>query len=222
MGYKYNINENTKNVLFVPTIKRRIPYHNSEYLFDIELSNFSKLEKCIRTIKGEKPKHKPRKIKVNKNKIYHYVNGEMDLVYEKLSDYLKSIKIINELKSYKRYGKCHDRSIELAVSIKNSFLLTGYTSYEDIDILHSVVECEKDGKTKIIDYTKNLIMDKEEYIGLNNFRVIQRISREDYLKDRMIIDTYIPNLSTVAYLCFRDEIIKELKNKKILGLKRGN
>ena len=222
MGYKYNINENTKKVLFAPTIKRRIPYHNGDYLIDIEISNFNDFERYIRSLKGEKVKHKPRKIIINKNKIYHYVNGEMDLVYEKLSDYIKSIKNLNELKSYKRYGKCHDRSIELAVSIKNSFLLTGYTSYEDIDILHTVVECEKDGKTKIIDYTKNLIMDKEEYIGLTNFRVIQRTSREDYLKDREVINKYLPNLSTVAYLCFRDEIIKELKNKKILGLKRGN
>ena len=222
MGYKYNINENTKKVLFAPTIKRRIPYHNGDYLIDIEISNFNDFERYIRSLKGEKVKHKPRKIKINKNKIYHYVNGEMDLVYEKLSDYIKSIKYLNELKSYKRYGKCHDRSIELAVSIKNSFLLTGYTSYEDIDILHTVVECEKDGKTKIIDYTKNLIMDKEEYIGLTNFRVIQRTSREDYLKDRKVINKFLPNLSTVAYLCFRDEIIKELKNKKILGLKRGN
>ena len=105
--------------------------------------------------------------------------------------------------------------------MKKSSLLTGYISYEDIDILHTVVECEKDGKIKIVDYTKNLIMDKEEYIGLTNFRIIQRISRDDFLRDNRIINRCMPRMSLVVYLCFRDEIMKDLKkNNKVLKLEQ--
>lgn len=220
MSYTYEINDNTEKYIFAPKRKRAIPYHNGRYLVDIEFSSLGTAEKLFRLSRGEKPQYKPRTIRINKNKIYHYVNGELDIVFEKLSDQIKGIKYRQELESHKRYGKCHEMSIALLGSLKNANILTGYVSVEDEDILHSVVEYEKDGKTKIIDYTKNLIMDAEDYIGLTNFRIFQRISRKEFLKDRKILKRYFNNLSSRAYLCFRDEIMNEIKNKKkILKIK---
>ena len=220
MTYHYEINDNTDKYVFAPKRKRKVPYHNGRYLVDIEFSSLGTAEKLFRLSRGEKLQCKPRTIKINKNKIYHYVNGEMDIVFEKLSDQVKGYKHRQELESHKRYGKCHEMSISLLGSLKEAHVLTGYISIEDEDILHSVVEYEKDGKTKIIDYTKNLIMDEEDYVGLTNFRIFQKISRKDFLKDRKILKKYFNNLSSRAYLCFRDEIMNELKRKeKVLKLK---
>ncbi|MBQ3475103.1 MAG: hypothetical protein IJH20_02935 [Bacilli bacterium] len=220
MKYTYDVNDNTEKYVFAPKRKRLTPYHNGRFLVDIEFSSLGKREKLFRLSRGEKPQCKPRTIKINKNKIYHYVNGELDILFEKLSDQILDFKYRKELECYKRYGKCHEMSMSLLGSLKEANILTGYISIENEDILHSVVECERDGKTKIIDYTKNIIMDKEDYVGLTNFRVFQRISRKDFLKDRKILRKYFNNLSSRFYLCFRDEIMNEIKNKKkILKLK---
>ena len=45
------------------------------------------------------------------------------------------------------------------------------------------VEIEKRGKPYIIDYTKNLIMPKEQYFKLTNFEEIERISDEELFSD---------------------------------------
>lgn len=213
MNYSFCINDKTNKRVILPKIKRQIPYHNGIYIYDIELSNLGLRERLYRKRLGEIPSCKPRAIRINNNYIYHYVNGEMDLVYEKLSDHMRNKK---ELLTSNRYGKCHSMSMKLVEMIPDSYILTGYVSYEDEDYLHSVIEFEKDGNTKIIDYTKNLIMDKEEYIGLTNFRLIQRISRKDYKKDKKIIKKYMPDLSNKVYLCFRDELMHDMNKKLIL------
>ena len=148
-------------------------------------------------------------------------DNNMNIVYEKLSDKVVNPSIKRELLSVKRYGKCHEMSLSLLNSLEGSSILTGYIAVEDEDILHSVVEYESDGKTKIVDYTKNIIMDKEDYIGLMNFRNIQRITREQFLKDEIILMKMFGSLNIRTYLCFRDEIMNEIKkkNKKVLKIK---
>ena len=97
------------------------------------------------------------------------------------------------------------------------FVLTGYVPSIDEELLHSVVEIDILNKKYIIDYTQNIVMKKEDYFEINQFRQISKVSSKTIKEDARIIDELqIPH---PYYLIFRDEIMKDLnKNKKLLKL----
>ena len=93
-------------------------------------------------------------------------------------------------------------------------ILTGCIKKSYGKFLHSVVEIEKQGKPYIIDYTKNLIMPKEQYFKLTNFEEIERISDEEFFSD--LVATLQLDLSQKEYLTFRSEIMNDLKKNMFL------
>ena len=126
-------------------------------------------------------------------------DGEI-YTFNKLSNLLSDQEIKNELESNKRYKKCHSKSIELISALPKGFILTGYIKISYGKFLHSVVEIEKRGKPYIIDYTKNLIMPKEQYFKLTNFEEIERISDEELFSD--LVATQQVHLSRKRILDF--------------------
>ena len=126
------------------------------------------------------------KITYNKKTGQYEYKDELDgeiYTFNKLSNLLNKQEIKDELESNRRYKKCHTKSIELMLILPKSFILTGYVKRGHGKFLHSVVEIEKQKGPYIIDYTKNLVMPKEQYFKLTNFEQIECISDEEFLED---------------------------------------
>ena len=99
--------------------------------------------------------------------------------FTKLSKGINDIEAIKELESERRYGDCHIASINMTVGMKDYNVLTGYLNICGGRYLHSVIETP-DGE--IIDWTKNLVMYKDEYIKLTGFKVLESIKSDDVLE----------------------------------------
>ena len=155
------------------------------------------------------------KIKYNdKTEEYEYeLNGEV-YTFDKLSNELENKNIKKELESERRYGQCHSKSIELAVAQPEAYILTGYIKENKGKYLHSIVEIEKKNEKYVIDYTKNIIMPKEQYVKLTSFEELERISDMEYLQYDQKIRNLSINLKT--YTTFGKDIAKELEKNAFL------
>ena len=190
---KSGINKNTDKVLFEDEYYDKIDEKVLENSYSIEVIEiYTKLrEKRIFT-KLLKFYYK-KKYTVDFSKIiYNKETGEYEYkdefdgeiyTFNKLSNLLDEQEIKDELESDKGYKKCHSKSIELISVLPKGVILTGYVKKSYGKFLHSVVEIEKQKKSYIIDYTKNLIMPKEQYFKLTNFEEIERISDEEFFSD---------------------------------------
>ena len=150
-------------------------------------------------------------------KMYEARKGSKIYRFSLLDYYLEECK--DELRSDNRIGKCAHKSTSLAYSDKNRCkVMIGYVDNDDAKILHTVyVNCQYD-KEYVFDYTMNLVMNKGQYLDLMNYKIINEISGENIKKDKEILCS-IEYISSKFYLCFRDELMKDLeKNKKILKL----
>ena len=100
-------------------------------------------------------------------------------------------------------------------------LLTGFCERHKKKHLHSVIELQGETGQYIVDYTLNLIMNKQNYIDLTKFEIIEEIKDIDYLEDEKdgILD-FLSNyykFKTKPYLTFRKELKIDLeKNKDML------
>ena len=170
------------------------------------ISNFT-LSPLLNTLLKRKKCYFDRIKKIGEN--YQYKYNDQIINFNLISNKINNKILKKELKSINRYGKCHIRSLELARSIKNSKVLTGYVIVRESKFLHSVVEVEKDNQKYIIDWTKNFIMPKNEYFLLTKFYILSEILGEDILKDNVLLENF--DFSCKAYTVFRDEIISALE-----------
>ncbi|MBQ9024277.1 MAG: hypothetical protein IJ105_03535 [Bacilli bacterium] len=151
--------------------------------------------------------------------INYYNDDNIYFKFLLLSDYAFLKKRKKELTSDRRLHKCHGASYDFMFnfSYDKVYLLTGFINISNHDILHSVVEIEDDESSRIVDYTQNLVMKKEDYIRITNFKCISKISKQDIIDDKDKISPF--NMKLAIYLFFRDELMKDLKkNEKVLKL----
>ena len=224
---KYNesgINNNTYNLLFsdydnIP--KEEQPALEKSYIISViqlytrfrEKSIFSKI---LKLNFERKYKIDFSKIKFNEeNQNYEYeFQGEV-YTFDKLSKKIDNKDIKKELESEKRYKQCHSKSVEIATSLPKAYILTGYIKRYDGKFLHSIVEIEKKDGKYIIDYTKNIIMPKEQYVKLTGFEELESISDFEYLEYIQKLGN-IPDLNIKVVLTFGREIFKELEKNSFL------
>ena len=83
--------------------------------------------------------------------------------------------------------------------------------------MHSVVEIERNNEKYILDWTKNLIIKKDDYINLTHFRETSEIKRESLLDDYILLDGI--DLPLKAYTLFRDEIVADLEKNTLIKRK---
>lgn len=224
---KYNesgINKNTYELLFsdydnIPEDEKP-PIENSYIITMIqtytkfrEKSIFCKL---LKLFFEKKYKVDYSKIKFNEEtKNYEYeFQGEV-YTFDKLSDNIDNKKIKKELESEKRYRQCHSKSLELSLVLPEAYIVTGYIKGFNGKYLHSTVEIEKEKETYIIDYTKNVIMPKEQYIKLTSFEELERISDMEYLQHIQKV-VNIPEIDLKVYTTFGKEMVKELEKNSFL------
>ena len=224
---KYNesgINNNTYNLLFsdydnIP--KEEQPALEKSYIISViqlytrfrEKSIFSKI---LKLNFERKYKIDFSKIKFNEeNQNYEYeFQGEV-YTFDKLSKKINDKNIKKELESEKRYRKCHLKSAEIATSLPKSCILTGYVKRYNGKFLHSIVEIEKEDGKYIIDYTKNIIMPKEQYVKLTEFEELESISDLEYLEYIQRLENIL-DLNGKVLLTFGREIFKELEKNSFL------
>jgi len=95
-------------------------------------------------------------------------------------------------------------------------LVTGYI-YGVADkgkFLHSWVECGKEGKEIVMDYTMNVGMKKDGYYFLMHAEPIARISDKDVKEDIRRFGHFFDFSNYTQYLLFRDETIRQLEEKE--------
>ena len=224
---KYNesgINNNTYNLLFsdydnIP--KEEQPALEKSYIISViqlytrfrEKSIFSKI---LKLNFERKYKIDFSKIKFNEeNQNYEYeFQGEV-YTFDKLSKKINDKNIKKELESEKRYRNCHLKSVEIATSLPKSCILTGYVKRYNGKFLHSIVEIEKEDGKYIIDYTKNIIMPKEQYVKLTEFEELESISDLEYLEYIQRLENIL-GLNGKVLLTFGREIFKELEKNSFL------
>ena len=162
-------------------------------------------------------KHKKSNITNDpKTGLSHYKNKDFDFDFYLLSQHMKNNK--KELESSKRLHKCHEKSLSITRGsvYDETYLLTGYITYEDKEVLHSVMEFHDNGEF-IVDYTMNIIMPKTDYFKLTKFRELSRLKKDTIEKDIDIMREL--KFLVPFYFIFRDEIVRDLKkNDKVLNL----
>lgn len=233
------INNSTYNLLFndydnvpdddIETIENYIAY--------VTIDKFTKLRDNKLIIKLFKLISKKSIINLNKinfnekTKEYEYINNNMVITFDKLSNYINDKSLVKELTSNKRYHKCHSRSIIFSPKINGSKILTGYITVGGQRVLHSVIEYKYDNDDIILDWTRNLKITKNQYIKLTKFSELSAFDGENVSEDIQILTKYL-NIGLKTYLTFRNELINEIRkkavffnateNKKKLLLKKSN
>ena len=165
------------------------------------------------------------KVQINNSNVI-IETDEILIEFRKLSDAIIGLKGDTELETEKRSGKCHLKSLKVSknLGISNN-IVTGYIfGYSDKDkYFHSWVEYSHKGKEYVIDYTRNIIINKEAYYRLMNAIPLSRISNKTIEEDENIL-LNLPESDTITlkeYLVFRDEIMKNFeRNKKIFEEER--
>lgn len=124
-----------------------------------------------------------------------------------------------ELRSDRRRTKCVSTSISLAHNFdRDCKVVFGYLDSEHDRIMHAVfVDCSQE-KEIVYDYTKNLVVTMDDYIEMAKYQIINEISGDDIKRDYKYL-RQIEHLSSKFYLCFRDEMMRDLKkNKKVFKM----
>ena len=194
-----------KDNLDLPLIYRKLNYYTMYRDKKIIPSNIKYLIRKIKFI----------------DTINEYDEDGVEFKFLLLSDFAEDKSQIKRLTSKRRLHQCHNESYNIVKNAKyeEAYVLTGYVNVEGASILHSIAEVGSQGKMRVIDYTQNLVMLKEDYIKITNFKEISRVSREDINNDEDIINKF--KIDLPYYFIFRDEIINDLKkNENVLTLKK--
>lgn len=217
------INSNTYNLLVCDyhnlTEKDQGSYENLVVIRTIEL--FTKLEEKKIFIKLLKLFYKNKIIDINKitfnDKIgqYEYRDNDLVLTFDKISNHFEDKKLIKELTSKARDGKCHVRALDLSPNIDGSRIVTGYVTIGKSKVLHSVIEYEYNGETIILDWTMNLKITKEQYIKLTKFVEFTSLDGKKVVDEIDNIFAKI-GISAKAYLVFRDELMRDLEKNELI------
>lgn len=215
---KYGINNNTYNLLFGDydnlLEEEQVSYESSK-AFDT-IDRFTKLQEKKIFTKLLKLFYKNTVIDLDKitfncqKKQYEYKNNNLIITFDKLSNFFDDKDLIKELTSNKRYGKCHIRAIGISQKIEGSRIVTGYITVGNHRVLHSIIEYEHDGKTIVLDWTKNLKIDKKQYIELTKFVELSSFEGEKFIDDSKIISEDL-NIGVKTYVVFRDELIADIQ-----------
>ena len=217
------INSNTYNLLFcdyhnLPQ-KDQGSYENLVVMRTVEL--FTKLEEKRIFTKLLKLFYKNKIIDINKitfndeTKQYEYRDNNLVINFDKISNHFEDKKLIEELTSEAREGKCHARTVELSPYIDGSKIVTGYITIGKNKVLHSVIEYEYNGETIILDWTKNLKITKKQYIKLTKFVEFSSLDGRKVIDEIDNIFSKI-DISAKAYLVFRDELMRDIEKNLLI------
>lgn len=208
-SYIAGVNENTSNLLF----------SDSKYIQNISETDYYKIllinqiENITMCEKYDKNSNQICLRNLNK-KIKNLVIGNQGIKFSLLSDVFCYEAALNELLSEERLGTCHIRTIFLAHFFKNSNLVTGKINYSNFNILHSVIETNIDGTLYILDWTKNLVIEKTLYYYLTNFEEIEKINCNEITKSMYFLKQIQTHMK--LFLVFNKAFINDINKNSFL------
>lgn len=212
------INENTYNLLFKtgPFYIREESKSDNEFILKL-IESFtlcSDLEERFFLSKDS--------IIERENDGYIIDMGDRKIFFSRMDHYVDSETAL-ELRTTKRYGKCCTSSMNFALqSEKKCSVMIGYIHYSELKMIHAVFVEKYPYGDIVYDYTKNFVMNKEDFEDVTEFELINEIDGNDIKEDFEYLRKigYIPSKT---YLLYRDEIMKDLKkNKKVFKLEKVN
>ena len=159
-------------------------------------------------------------VKIEKSQVS--IDGEKFKVRAfRLSDCTDALKDDKDIETRDRKGKCHIKSMEISLLFgQDNDVVTGYVygMSDKAKYLHSWVEFKNPNDVEfVIDYTQNIIINKEAYYYIKHAEPLSRISRENLVKDREKIYNKLNKIGTInikEYLTFRDELFKDMERHK--------
>ena len=212
MDVEFGMNKNTLDVL-VESNNRHTgeDLGNSIPYIDLNLltSNYKKLS--YRIMKFLVNSEKVRKGQ-DGFKNYKMKDGSI-LNYRLASDVFKFDGEEKELLSEDRYGHCYLRSIQTAPFIKDSNILFGSTKIGDYQRMHSVIEFSLKDRLCVFDWTQNLVMPKEQYIKLFDFKISNSIKGSDIKRIVYLSSKYGLHMASSIVLAFGQEIEDDIKKR---------
>ena len=207
------INNNTYEMLFIEEpVPDRLAKDDREFIM-AAIQNFTKLSDEDIDYVVEHSNN----IFLRNGKVFEVNKNSRKYRFSLLDYFLQDCK--EELRSDARLGQCVPASISLANNTDNKCkVMIGYIDNSVDHFLHSVyVDCAYE-KEYVFDFTMNLVMEKEQYLELMDYKIINEVDGDNIKKDMKII-CKIGHFGSKFYLLFRDEIMKDLeKNKKALKL----
>lgn len=213
---KIVLNDDTNN--FVKGVNTQIPnFINMIEDFTLIPDNYTKEELLKNKDYLELIKHKTgieiKNIRYSeKNSCYRFFTLTNNILFDKLSNNINNEEMKKELTSYKRYGKCHVKSMELSKLYPDSSVVTGFITVGKSRILHSVLKITHNNNDYVIDYTKNLIMLYKDYKKIYKYVVLTDIKDSVVKHDLESIDGY--GINSKLFLAFHDEIMENYNNQR--------
>lgn len=237
---KYGINKNTYDLLFKEE-DIALTDQCSKEIFTVEMSSMydRNILKCYFTfayklahmcyyninyfhihkkIFGRGYRYKDKNIKFDFMYLEHYLRR----ILKNEDKYVRK-EMISDMKHNFRYGSCFHTSMIIASNLENSNLITGLLLLKDNKkCLHSYVEYNG----YVIDYTKNLIMKKENYENLLKIQELSVIKSEEINSIyNLLVENEVLN-NTKYIVTFGQEITRDLEKnmsliKKTISDKSG-
>ncbi len=119
---------------------------------------------------------------------YLYDDGNIKINFYRLSDCFHNDLVVQDLQSSNRYYGLSNSNLYLANFFKNSKLCVGFIKNAGELYLHSWLEINDE--KRVADYTKNLIVDKDNYYLLTGAEVILKFDGNDISKYKDIFNNY--------------------------------
>ncbi len=221
------INNNTYELLFkdYPNLPSEEQGSREDALRFITLDRFTRHEKRNLLVKIKDFLNKQVNIDISKISYdeekdgYVYNDEEVSIPFNLISRISEGPGIKKELLSDKRYGTCHSSIMGISSSVPNSYVVTGYITIGSSKVLHSILEVKDDDRFVVLDWTRNLVMDKDNYYKLTSF---EELSRYEGSNTRDDIDLLCDiGMGCKPYVVFRNEIMRDVEKNKSLFKKKN-
>ena len=151
---------------------------------------------------------------------YHY-SGDISVSFELLSS-ISGDKDKERLHSMERYGHCHFFAMLYTYLYDKyeAMAVGGKIKRNDVDFYyHSWVEVKSPVETLVLDYSHNIIMNKDKYYELFGAVKISEIKRSDMIRILDYLDEYEFS-DSLSIMFFGNEMLRDLdRNKNIFKRK---
>lgn len=117
-----------------------------------------------------------------KNIGYSYNDGEKNIDFYMLSDFVDNSIMIQDLQTRGRYVNVCYNNLMLSRKFPNGQFVIGLIEEENELSLHTWLEDKVDNEDKVFDYSKNIIINKEEYYNMINIKKLIRYDNIDFEK----------------------------------------
>ncbi len=149
---------------------------------------------------------------------YLFDNGSIYFKFWKLSDLSFSKDYVQIFQSANRFEKCHHYCLKFSEKFNPCHVVTGYVDSNSGKILHSWIEKQMGEDILVFDFTKNLIINRQDYYSLLDVLVLESITSSKVNEDTCYFS--IPCMNDLFYCVFGNALICNLEKNKSLIKKR--